>query len=118
MTRCNRCGGAMTIRTGASHTGKVHRYYCCVLFMKKGPVACWRQKIPMDSLDELVTDYVTQRLFTGERLQKIIAEVSSKRAIKAKEVDVRASGLLKQVTEYEAHFKRLYDSIEQGWRSY
>ncbi|EJK87269.1 hypothetical protein MOV66_32575 [Agrobacterium sp. SHOUNA12C] len=72
----------------------------------------------MDSLDELVTDYLTQRLFTGERLQKIIAEVSSKRAIKAKEVDVRASGLLKQVTEYEGHLKRLYDSIERGWRSY
>ncbi|OCJ25510.1 hypothetical protein A6U89_02835 [Agrobacterium sp. B133/95] len=72
----------------------------------------------MDSLDELVTDYLTQRLFTGERLQQIIAEVSSKRAIKAKEVDVRASGLLKQVTEYEARLKRLYDSIEQGWRSY
>ncbi|MDJ1632316.1 recombinase zinc beta ribbon domain-containing protein [Rhizobium rhizogenes] len=118
MTRRNRCGGTMTIGTGTSHTGKVHRYYCCVSFMKKGPVACEGQKIPMDSLDELVTDYLTQRLFTGERLQQIIAEVSSKRAIKAKEVDVRASGLLKQVTEYEARLKRLYDSIEQGWRSY
>ncbi|MQB29512.1 hypothetical protein G6L29_08085 [Agrobacterium rhizogenes] len=34
----------MTIRTGTSHTGKVHRYYCCVLFMKKRTCCLWASK--------------------------------------------------------------------------
>jgi site-specific DNA recombinase len=37
---CASCNGAMTLRTGTSKTGKVHRYYSCSTCLRLGKTAC------------------------------------------------------------------------------
>ena len=36
---CSLCNGAMTLRTGTSKTGRVHRYYACSTCARKGKKA-------------------------------------------------------------------------------
>src|SRR5262245_12931491 len=43
--------GAMTLRTGTSKTGKVHRYYSCSSCVRQGKTACNGRSIRMDKLD-------------------------------------------------------------------
>lgn len=33
---CATCAGAMTLRTGTSHTGKVYKYYSCSTCARQG----------------------------------------------------------------------------------
>jgi site-specific DNA recombinase len=37
---CASCGGAMTLRTGTSKSGKVHRYYTCSTAARVGKTGC------------------------------------------------------------------------------
>ncbi|MBU3891094.1 recombinase family protein, partial [Methylosinus sp. KRF6] len=48
---CATCGGAMTLRTGTSKSGKVHRYYSCSTAARVGKTGCKGRSIPMDRLD-------------------------------------------------------------------
>jgi site-specific DNA recombinase len=54
---CATCRGAMTLRTGTSRSGKVHRYYGCLSCARKGKTACKGRSIRMDKLDALVTTH-------------------------------------------------------------
>ena len=54
---CATCRGAMTLRTGTSRTGKVHRYYTCSSCARHGRTACKGRSIRMDKLDSLVTTH-------------------------------------------------------------
>jgi hypothetical protein len=53
----------MTLRTGTSQNGVVHRYYTCSVCARKGKSACKGRSIRMDKLDGLVTDQLVDRLF-------------------------------------------------------
>jgi site-specific DNA recombinase len=53
---CATCQGGMTLRTGTSQNGVVHRYYTCSVCARKGKSACKGRSIRMDKLDGLVTD--------------------------------------------------------------
>ena len=48
---CATCRGAMTLRTGTSKTGKVHRYYTCSTCARQGRAVCKGRSIRMDKLD-------------------------------------------------------------------
>lgn len=37
---CGGCDGAMTLRTGTSSTGKIHKYYTCSICARQGKTAC------------------------------------------------------------------------------
>ena len=52
---CATCSGAMTLRTGTSKTGKVHKYYTCSTCARQGKTVCRGHSIKMDKLDDLVT---------------------------------------------------------------
>ena len=52
----------MTLRTGTSRSGQVHRYYTCSTCAREGKTACKGRSIRMDKLDTLVTSHPADRL--------------------------------------------------------
>ena len=111
---CATCGGAMTLRTGTSKSGDVHKYYNCSTCARMGKTACKGRSIPMGKLDTLVTEHLVDRLFNPARLTAILASVAARRAEHVIEVDNRVTALQTAVNEAEAKLKRLYKMVEDG----
>ena len=111
---CATCHGAMTLRTGTSKTGKVHRYYACSSCARQGKTACKGRSIRMDKLDTLVTDHLADRLLNPERLTAMLASLASRRAAKAAAVDERLATLEKEAHEANDRLRRLYKLVEDG----
>lgn len=107
LTVCASCDGAMTLRTGTSKSGEVHKYYSCSTCFRKGKTACKGRSIPMGKLDGLVTHNLIDRLFNPERLTAILASVAARRVENALDVDKRVTALQTEVTEAEEKLKRL-----------
>ena len=74
---CATCDGGMTLRTGTSKTGKVHRYYTCSASFRSGKIACKGRLILMDKLNDLVTEHLVDRLLNPERLIANSVDVDS-----------------------------------------
>lgn len=111
---CASCEGAMTLRTGTSKNGKVHRYYTCSTCARVGKSACKGRSIRMDTLDDLVVQHLSDRLFTTERLANLLSSLGERRAQKAAEVEGRILRLQADKTEAEDKLRRLYRMIEEG----
>jgi site-specific DNA recombinase len=111
---CATCRGGMTLRTGTSQNGIVHRYYTCSTCARKGKSACSGRSIRMDKLDRLVTDHLIERLFRPERLAAMLASLTTRRAEKAESVNRRIMGLQREVTDAADRLKRLYRLVEDG----
>lgn len=111
---CAGCGGAMTLRTGTSSTGKVHRYYTCSTCARQGKSGCKGRSIPMDKLDSIVVDNLAEQLFQPERLKIILGKLADRRAEQAAEVDQRIGALRSELTTAEDKLKRLYAMVENG----
>jgi site-specific DNA recombinase len=111
---CATCEGGMTLRTGTSKNGVIHRYYTCSTCARKGKSACKGRSIRMDRLDGLVTQHLVERLFHPERLATILASLTARRVEKAETVNSRIMGLQREVTDAEDKLKRLYRLVEEG----
>jgi site-specific DNA recombinase len=111
---CASCRGAMTLRTGTSKTGKVHRYYACSTCARQGQTACRGRSIRMDKLDTLVTTHLADRLLEPERLTAMLASLASRRAAKAAAVNERLGILEKEAHEANGRLRRLYKLVEDG----
>lgn len=111
---CGTCGGGLTLRTGTSKNGTVHRYYTCSNAARSGKSVCLGRSIRMDRLDDLVTENLSECLFTSERLAEMLASVAAGRAAKAAEVDGRIIRLQGELTETETRLKRIYTMVEDG----
>lgn len=104
----------MTLRTGTSQNGAIHRYYTCSTCARKGKSVCKGRSIRMDKLDGLVTDHLVERLFHPERLATVLASLSARRSEKAASVNSRILGLQREVTDADDKLKRLYRLVEDG----
>lgn len=111
---CSLCQGAMTLRTGTSKTGKVHRYYSCSTCARKGKKACPGRTVQMDRLDDLVTKHLIDKLFTGDRMWDLLSTLASRRAERAAAVDSRLAALEREAANAEEKLKRLYKLVEDG----
>jgi site-specific DNA recombinase len=111
---CATCRGGMTLRTGTSQNGVIHRYYTCSTCARKGKHACKGRSIRMDKLDGLVTDQLVEQLFRPERLAAMLASLTARRAEKAESVNRRIMALQREVTDAEDKLKRLYRLVEDG----
>ena len=109
---CASCDGGMTLRTGTSSTGKIHKYYTCSTCARQGKTACKGRSIPVEKLDSLVTENLIERLFQPERLNIILGKLTERRSEKASEIDRRVSGLKAEVSTAEEKLKRLYTMVE------
>ena len=111
---CATRAGAMTLRTGTSSTGAVHRYYTCSTCARKGKSACKGRSIRMDKLDGLVTDNLVERLLHPERLAVMLSSLRARRAEKSESENKRIMALQREVTDAEDRLKRLYRLVEDG----
>ncbi len=111
---CATCDGAMTLRTGSSKTGAIHRYYTCSTCARAGKSACKGRSIRMDKLDGLVTSQIIDRLLDPERLGTMLSSLASRRAAKAATVDERIAILEKEVYDTDERLRRLYKFVEDG----
>jgi site-specific DNA recombinase len=108
---CANCGGAMTIRTGKS--GR-YRYYTCSIAARQGETGCKGRSIPMERLDDLVTQHLEERLLDPVRLEEVLSVVLDRRQERAERRAAHATELRKKAAEADARLKRLYDAIESG----
>jgi DNA invertase Pin-like site-specific DNA recombinase len=111
---CATCRGAMTLRTGTSKTGKVHRYYACSSCARHGRTVCKGRSIRMDKLDTLVTTHLADRLLHPERLSTMLTSLASRRAANAAAVNERLSALEKEAHDANERLRRLYKLVEDG----
>jgi site-specific DNA recombinase len=111
---CATCEGGMTLRTGTSRTGKVHRYYTCSKCAREGKSECKGRSIRMDKLDDLVTEHLIDRLLDPARLSDLLSSLAARRAVKSAAIDERISGLEARAGEAEVRLRRLYKLVEDG----
>jgi site-specific DNA recombinase len=111
---CATCRGGMTLRTGTSQNGVIHRYYTCSTCVSKGKTACKGRSIRMDKLDRLVTGQLIDRLFEPDRLAAMLDSLAARRAERAESVNSRIMALQREVVDAEDRLKRLYRLVEDG----
>jgi len=111
---CATCSGAMTLRTGTSKTGKVHKYYTCSTCARQGKTACKGRSINMDRLDGLVTDQLIDRLLAPDRLKTLLVSLATRRMERAAAVNERIAGLQARADEADERLRRLYKMVEDG----
>ena len=114
LARCATCSGAMTLRTGTSKTGKVHRYYSCSTSARQGKCVCKGRSTPVEKLEQLVTYQLLDRLLAPDRLSDILTALASRRKAKSVAVDERMKGLEANAAESDERLRRLYALVEQG----
>ncbi|UYO54618.1 recombinase family protein [Rhodopseudomonas palustris] len=111
---CATCGASMTLRTGTSSTGAVHRYYTCSACARSGKTACKGRSIRMDKLDRLVTEHLVERLFEPSRLTEMLSSLAGRRAEKEQSLNTRIAALQREVSDADEKLKRLYRLVEDG----
>jgi len=114
LAHCATCGGAMTLRTGTSKSGKVHRYYSCSTAARVGKAGCKGRSMPMDKLDGLVTSHLADRLLGPNRLAGLLTSLAAKRAASGVEVQERARVLQNEIAQADEKLRRLYRLVEDG----
>ncbi|PCK77514.1 recombinase family protein [Rhizobium sophoriradicis] len=111
---CSQCGASMMLRTGTSHTGKVHRYYSCRANLRTGKSACDGISIRMETLDADVVRHLSDRLLTVERIAELVSSISADRNEKNASAGQRVAELTSDLRETEARLRRIYLAIEEG----
>ena len=92
----------------------MHRYYTCSASFRSGKTACKGRLIPLDKLDDLVTEHLIDRLLNPERLGIMLSSLANRRAAKAANVDDRIAILAGEVHDTDERLRRLYKLIEDG----
>lgn len=111
---CATCGGGMTLRTGTSRSGQIHRYYTCSTQARAGKCVCKGRSIRMDRLDGLVLRHVSETLLQPDRMGEALAEIAARRGEQAAAVDDRAAELEREAADAEQRLARLYKLVEDG----
>lgn len=101
----------MTLRTGKS--GR-YRYYTCCTKARQGETGCKGRTVPMEKLDNLVAEYIEQRLLQPSRLERLLSHVLDRRTERAERRKSHVADLRKRAAEADAKLRRLYDAIENG----
>lgn len=108
---CAGCGGTMTVMTGKS--GR-YRYYACGNRRRQGPTACTNGLVRADLLDDLVCEYIEDRLLQPQRVEVILQSLLDRREELAAERRQHVAALAKKATEVQQRLNRLYEAIEAG----
>ncbi|ABE61458.1 Recombinase [Nitrobacter hamburgensis X14] len=111
LATCATCGGGMTIRTGKS--GR-YRYYVCAAAAQKGKDACPGRSLPMERLDNVVTDRIGEQLLTPERVAELLRGLMNRQTKRDDDLAGRLTALRAKLTDAEGRLNRLYQAIENG----
>ena len=106
--------GAGLTRTGTRRRDQSYTYYSCGGCQQKGKSVCRGRHIPMSKLDDLIIDNVKQRLFTSERLARILESLIERQEDKDRAEQDRRAALKTELAAKEEKLRRLYRALEDG----
>jgi site-specific DNA recombinase len=112
LVRCGLCGSLMTIATGK---GGRYRYYKCTSKINiAGKKECENSNVRMETLDRLVLQTMADKVFTYERVEKMVEglKVNLKKASPDHDEDIRR--LTKELEDTRQQTERLYEAVEKG----
>jgi hypothetical protein len=109
--RCGHCGGGMILATGK---GNQYRYYTCSNHKRKGKSVCTGQNVPMQELDDIVTDALVSALDDPERCQQVLEALSQRMDARNVDEQSRAAELQRVLKDKEQAVVRLYQAVSQG----
>ena len=112
---CATCRGGMTLRTGTSQNGVIHRYYTCSTCARKGKSACKGRSIRMDKLDG-ARHQSPGRASLSTRAARRNPGLAHALAVRKRQKASTAASwrLQREVTDAEDKLKRLYRLVEDG----
>jgi site-specific DNA recombinase len=108
---CGRRGGGMTPRTGKS--GR-YRNYTCATCARKSKSARKGRSIPMQKLDQLVTDRLAEKLLAPDRVGKLLAGLLERQSSRDEGYALSLTALRTKLADAENRLGRLYATIESG----
>jgi site-specific DNA recombinase len=111
IARCEHCGAPMRTRTGKSGQ---YWYYACSRKADFGSTGCSGMSIPMDSLDDLVTDAISERVLEPTRLQAMIGTLLARNGRHQELLRAELRDLFSKQRELNVQVKNLVDIMEQG----
>jgi DNA invertase Pin-like site-specific DNA recombinase len=111
LAKCGKCGSSMILRTGKS--GR-YRYYTCGSQVRKGKSECSGQSVPMDELDELVTNIAADAGSDPVRSGYLLRELAKLQADKDFETQARKDALLREKKTADETVDRLFRLVEVG----
>ncbi len=105
------CGASMTIATGK---GGRYRYYKCTSRINRGNNACNSKNLPMEKIDRLILETISNKIFTPGRVEMMLKDLhsNSKKANSQQDESLRL--LKKELNATEKATARLYEAFEQG----
>jgi DNA invertase Pin-like site-specific DNA recombinase len=111
IARCETCGAPMRTRTGKS--GR-YWYYACSRKADIGATACDGGAVPMDMLDDLVTDAVCERVLEPKRLRTMIGALIARNARHQDREREQLRALFAKQRDLSHQVRNLVDVMEQG----
>ena len=113
LATCATCGFGMT-RSGTTRRGRRYSYYSCAGCVLKGKSVCKGRHVPMEKLDTLVIEGVTDKLLVPNRVEEILGGLISRAAAKDHAVEERRHQLEVEFAAVRTKLSRLYSAIEEG----
>ena len=111
VARCGHCGAALIQNTGK---GGRYRYYCCSTRLKEGPFGCTGLRMPMDKLDRIVIDEVSEQILQPEHLKDLLGEYLRTAIEREDRNRDRLRQMRQDHKEAEAGIARLLELVEKG----
>tara|TARA_R110002110_G_scaffold258135_1_gene474041 strand:- start:3 stop:1634 length:1632 start_codon:yes stop_codon:yes gene_type:complete len=111
VAKCGECGGSMRLRTGK---GGKYRYYTCSAKVDKGTTACSGGTIPMQKLDDLVTDAICERVLEPRRLGEIVGALFERNSGRKETLQHELRELHNEKRDLSKQVQNLLDLMETG----
>ena len=109
--KCGKCGSRMSLATGKSGT---YRYYKCTNRHGKGNHACSSKNLPMDQVDQAITECVIEKVLQPDRLHSMMEELRKRIQFGKESRNERIAEIERQIKNIEDRQNRLLDAIESG----
>ena len=110
LVRCGVCGASMTIATGK---GGHYRYYKCSARLRRG-TACHNGNAPMPTIDRMVLTTLTDKVFTDDRVRKMLLQLQEERWQTGQEQQVFLKQLRGELEKNRQATGKLYEAVEKG----
>ncbi len=111
VAKCGECGGPMRLRTGK---GGRYRYYTCAAKVDKGTTACSGGTVPMQKLDDLVTEAICERVLEPDRLREIVGALFERNSGRKEALQHELRKLHNEKRELSNQVQNLLDLMETG----
>jgi site-specific DNA recombinase len=105
------CGASMMIATGKSGH---YKYYKCTRRQNQGNYACTSANLPMEKLDALVLEQLTEKIFSKAHLQVLMSELVKRIKSSKDDQQARINEINRRIKKIEERQHRLLDAIENG----